>query len=172
MYNSRNLGIVQKQKDYNMQSTFRDAPNVPIDSNYNNKLDWKLAKVLYYYLNGTINGLPKHEYIEKLSKDTDDDHTIISSCCGLSINKGLKVSIDTPIKENNEIKRIDIISEDGYDAFKMITERVDRRKTIDKCVDIDIDKEPRFEKERIERLVKYLDNYNKMHNKEEKEKQI
>ena len=172
MYDSRILGIAQRQKDYNMQSTLRDRPNISIDSNYNNNLDWKLAKVLYYYLNGTIDGLPKHEYIEKISKGIDDDQTIISSCCGLSINKGLRVSIDTPIKENNEIKRIDIISEDGYDAFKLVNERVDRRTTIDKCVDINTDKEPRFEKERIERLIKYLDKYNKIHNPEKEGKQL
>ena len=171
MFDSRTFGYAQRQKDYNMQTTLRERPNVPIDTNYNNKLDWKLAKVLYYYLNGTINCLPKHEYIEKLSKDINDDQTIISSCCGLSINKGLKIEIDTPIKENNEIERTDIISEDGYEAYKLVNERVDRSTIINKCVDIDTDKEPRFEKERIEKLVKYLDNYNKMHNPEKTEKQ-
>ena len=59
----------------------------------------------------------------------------------------------------------------GYEAYKLVNERVDRSTIINKCVDIDTDKEPRFEKERIEKLVKYLDNYNKMHNPEKVEKQ-
>ena len=176
MYRNQRLGIIQRQINCNMQSSLRDDSKGVKNGKVKECVDHKLATIIYHFLKGNIEGLPKYEYIEMLLDTVDHKIGIISTGCGVTVTKELKIDIETPIYENNEIHRRDFINKDGYNAYKLIVEdyinqfnKKDKRNVV---VDINTDKEPRFQPERIERLIKYLNNFYRRKNPQENQKHM
>ncbi len=145
MNNNERLGIIQELKSKNMQSSMRPG-RVEVST----ELDWKLAYIFNNYLSGKDDRLPSFEFIDKLLESTRNYS--ISMGYGIIIDRNLRLNIEDMIRP--DVARVDVISRDGYKAYELYQETGTTR-------DIDIEKYPRFDRNRVEKLTMYIDEYHR-----------
>ena len=146
------LSIVNNLKDKNMQTSIGDRYPLQLEED----LDWELAYCLMKYLEGKIDGFPPFSFIDEISSKVKGN--TISAGYGMVITKKMTISIEEPIRMNRV--RVDSISKDKYVAYEndLVTHA---------SKDIDLEKYPKYEPEKIAKLQNYLDEYLTIHNEHE-----
>ena len=140
------LGLMQELKGRNLQSSMRKH-----DTKIDTDLDWKLAYQLYTYLLNKSDNLPSYDFIDSLrEKARPGEETAISMGYGVIVNKKLRVEIEEVVRE--DLSRIDIIKSKGHVAYMLYQES-------GKTEGIDLEKYPKFDPQRVEKLIMYIDTY-------------
>lgn len=161
--------IVKQLKNYNEQSSFKEKDVVLSELP---KVNWKLAYCINSFLVGSINGLPKFEYINEVVNEYDAltqlnlSRKYISSCGGtvVSFDNGVLV-IESTEEINKNKTRCDLISCHEYEAYIIVYSNFNS-----KVVEIDTKEKPKFEEGRIKFLQNYLKEYMEFYNKKPKTK--
>lgn len=146
--------IVEKLKNNNMQKTMQDDI---VRYDYNG--DYSLAKSIDDFLNAKSNSLINYELLEKIIKNANS--SLISVGMGITVDDDLKITIVEPINETEN--RVDVIKTNDYYAF---FEKKDSKFDL-----IDLEKDKRYDRKRIDFLRSYIKNYSDyLANKQKKTK--
>lgn len=128
---------------------------------YNIETDWTLAYQFYNFLNNRTTKLPDFMQIEEIINNTNSkylsvgygiDVAFISKLNGEDEN--LVITCTEPINDN--LERVDKITKDNYEAYTLLNNKYYKDINIEKC--------PRFDFEKITELQDYLEEYEKSKN--------
>ena len=119
------------------------------------KINQSLAKAISEFLEGKKDFLPNVDAFMELFKKAN--HQLVSMGYGVVVNTDLKVTYTTVLedyvtkKETSSKEREDIFTPKGYRAII-----VKGPNNYNNFVEIDVNKEPLFDKKRVDFLINYL----------------
>lgn len=134
----------------------KNDQNINVQSvNFDLETDWTLAYQFYNFLINRSNKLPDFFDIENVVNNTKSYYLSIGCGVDVTFQEGNKNSLIVTITEpiNDKVVRVDKISKDSYEAYTLVNDKFYR--------EINIEKLPRFDYDKIEELQNFLDLYSK-----------
>ena len=119
----------------------------------NMNINSSLARAFNDFLNGKTNGLPNINLFADIYRKSK--YNVVSMGYGIIINKEFKLTYESPC-EDDKYEREDIFTPDWYKAVIYLKTDVKNVDVIKTYKQIDANKEPLFEKGRINFTVNYL----------------